>query len=186
MHFTNWVSNNIFYITLIRSHSPPIISPLFDFFDAQSIWTDLEYLIAIIIKILVLILRMNKIFVLSVANCLFLNIEQKPPKLINDQAVWEKSRKREIERKRRKKKNTITKTEKWWSKFLTVPDSWCWKWMVMKHEHLCCSRQLENQVTILKPSNSLFPPLFLCSPLTCQTCVAAVIPIVNELQLPWL
>ena len=86
MHFTNWVSNNIFYITLIRSHSPPIISPLFDFFDAQSIWTDLEYLIAIIIKILVLILRMNKIFVLSVANCLFLNIEQKPPKLINDQS----------------------------------------------------------------------------------------------------
>ena len=109
MHFTNWVSNNIFYITLIRSHSPPIISPLFDFFDTQSIWTDLEYLIAIIIKILVLILRMNKIFVLSVANCLFLNIEQKPPKLINDQAVC---RKREIERKRRKKKNTITKTEK--------------------------------------------------------------------------
>ena len=100
MHFTNWVSNNIFYITLIRSHSPPIISPLFDFFDTQSIWTDLEYLIAIIIKILVLILRMNKIFVLSVANCLFLNIEQKPPKLINDQAVC---RKREIERKRRKK-----------------------------------------------------------------------------------
>ena len=101
MHFTNWVSNNIFYITLIRSHSPPIISPLFDFFDAQSIWTDLEYLIAIIIKILVLILRMNKIFVLSVANCLFLNIEQKPPKLINDQAVWEKSRKREIEKKKK-------------------------------------------------------------------------------------
>ena len=95
MHFTNWVSNNIFYITLIRSHSPPIISPLFDFFDAQSIWTDLEYLIAIIIKILVLILRMNKIFVLSVANCLFLNIEQKPPKLINDQPEKRGKRDRE-------------------------------------------------------------------------------------------
>ena len=128
MHFTNWVSNNIFYITLIRSHSPPIISPLFDFFDTQSIWTDLEYLIAIIIKILVLILRMNKIFVLSVANCLFLNIEQKPPKLINDQAVC---RKREIERKRRKKRIRLRRqrndeANSWLFQIPDVENEWSW------------------------------------------------------------
>ena len=126
MHFTNWVSNNIFYITLIRSHSPPIISPLFDFFDAQSIWTDLEYLIGIIIKILVLILRMNKIFVLSVANCLFLNIEQKPPKLINDQAVWEKSRKREEEKRIRLRRQRNDEANSWLFQIPDVENEWSW------------------------------------------------------------
>lgn len=126
MHFTNWVSNNIFYITLIRSHSPPIISPLFDFFDAQSIWTDLEYLIAIIIKILVLILRMNKIFVLSVANCLFLNIEQKPPKLINDQAVWEKSRKREEKKRIRLRRQRNDEANSWLFQIPDVENEWSW------------------------------------------------------------
>ena len=127
MHFTNWVSNNIFYITLIRSHSPPIISPLFDFFDAQSIWTDLEYyLIGIIIKILVLILRMNKIFVLSVANCLFLNIEQKPPKLINDQAVWEKSRKREEKKRIRLRRQRNDEANSWLFQIPDVENEWSW------------------------------------------------------------
>ena len=126
MHFTNWVSNNIFYITLIRSHSPPIISPLFDFFDTQSIWTDLEYLIAIIIKILVLILRMNKIFVLSVANCLFLNIEQKPPKLINDQAVWEKSRKREEKKRIRLRRQRNDEANSWLFQIPDVENEWSW------------------------------------------------------------
>ena len=127
MHFTNWVSNNIFYITLIRSHSPPIILPLFDFFDAQSIWTDLEYyLIGIIIKILVLILRMNKIFVLSVANCLFLNIEQKPPKLINDQAVWEKSRKREEKKRIRLRRQRNDEANSWLFQIPDVENEWSW------------------------------------------------------------
>ena len=127
MHFTNWVSNNIFYITLIRSHSPPIISPLFDFFDTQSIiWTDPEYLIAIIIKILVLILRMNKIFVLSVANCLFLNIEQKPPKLINDQAVWEKSRKREEKKRIRLRRQRNDEANSWLFQIPDVENEWSW------------------------------------------------------------
>ena len=139
MHFTNWVSNNIFYITLIRSHSPPIISPLFDFFDTQSIWTDLEYLIAIIIKILVLILRMNKIFVLSVANCLFLNIEQKPPKLINDQAVC---RKREIERKRRKKRIRLRRqrndeANSWLFQIPDVENEWSWNTSISLFFSIC-------------------------------------------------
>ena len=117
---------HFFYITLIRSHSPPIISPLFDFFDTQSIWTDLEYLIAIIIKILVLILRMNKIFVLSVANCLFLNIEQKPPKLINDQAVWEKSRKREEKKRIRLRRQRNDEANSWLFQIPDVENEWSW------------------------------------------------------------